>query len=190
MDADRVNPYLSIDSPSVDSYTVSETAQLLLDAAERRIRDAGYNGFSFRDLARDVGITSASVHHHFPTKAALAATVAARYGDRFIAALQARGEDEVVAACRDLFRASLAADGRMCLCGILGAEAGGLPKEVAAEARRFFTRCVDYLAQRLKPASTATAMQVIATLEGAMILARAFDDIATFDQATAMLDSA
>src|SRR3712207_8206920 len=44
------------------------TAERIMDAAERRIRAAGYGGFSFRELAAEVGVKSASVHHHFPTK--------------------------------------------------------------------------------------------------------------------------
>ena len=51
----------------------ANTVEAIMDAAERRIRELGYNGFSFRDIAADVGIKSASVHHHFPTKPALAA---------------------------------------------------------------------------------------------------------------------
>ena len=54
---------------------MSETPQRLMDLAEAHIRDAGYRGFSFRDLAAELGIKSASVHHHFPTKATLAAAV-------------------------------------------------------------------------------------------------------------------
>ena len=56
----------------------ANTVEAIMDAAERRIRELGYNGFSFRDIAADVGIKSASVHHHFPTKPALAAAVARR----------------------------------------------------------------------------------------------------------------
>lgn len=80
-----VKLYLSIDR----NETVRETAQRLMDLAEAHIRDAGYGGFSFRDLAAEIGIKSASVHHHFPTKAILAAAVARRYGDRFLAAVVA-----------------------------------------------------------------------------------------------------
>jgi TetR/AcrR family transcriptional repressor of nem operon len=61
----------------------SEKASEIMDAAERRIRTSGYNGFSFRQIAADVGVKSSSVHHHFPTKPALAAAVARRYTDRF-----------------------------------------------------------------------------------------------------------
>ena len=46
---------------------------------------AGYGGFSFRDLAAEISIKSASVHHHFPTKATMTAAVARRYGDRLLA---------------------------------------------------------------------------------------------------------
>jgi TetR/AcrR family transcriptional repressor of nem operon len=52
---------------------MNETAERLMDLAEARIRQAGYRGFSFRDLAAEIGIKSASVHHHFPTKAGMAA---------------------------------------------------------------------------------------------------------------------
>ena len=54
---------------------MNETAERLMDLAEARIREAGYRGFSFRDLAAEIGIKSASVHHHFPTKAGMAGCV-------------------------------------------------------------------------------------------------------------------
>jgi AcrR family transcriptional regulator len=78
-----VKVYLSVESRS----TVSETAKRLMDLAEAHIRDAGYGGSRFRDLAAEIGIKTASVHHHFPTKATMAAAVARRYGDRFLAAV-------------------------------------------------------------------------------------------------------
>ena len=76
----------------------------------------------------------------------------------------------------------------MCLCGVLGAEAGGLPVEVAEEIRAFFRLCVQDLAERIGgDGAEARAFHVMATLEGGMILARAYGDIAAFDQATASL---
>jgi TetR/AcrR family transcriptional repressor of nem operon len=66
---------------------VCESAERLMDLAEAHIRNAGYGGFSFRDLAAEIGIESASVHHHFPTKATMVAAVARGYGDRFLAAV-------------------------------------------------------------------------------------------------------
>jgi TetR/AcrR family transcriptional regulator, transcriptional repressor for nem operon len=108
---------------------VNETAQRLMDLAEAHIRHAGYRGFSFRDLAAELGIKSASVHHHFPTKASLAAAVVRRYGDRFLATVASPPNetgDDAISAYRSGFRKALERDGRMCLCGVLGAEAGVL----------------------------------------------------------------
>ncbi len=54
---------------------MTEPADRLLDLAEARMRDVGYRGSSFRELAAEIGIKSASVHHHFPTKAGMTAAV-------------------------------------------------------------------------------------------------------------------
>jgi TetR/AcrR family transcriptional repressor of nem operon len=163
-----------------------------LDAAERRIRVAGYNGFSFRDLAADVGIKSASIHYHFPTKAALAAAVARRYGERFMEAIEAEQATGVACkqAWRAVFRRSLREDGCMCLCGVLGAEADALPSEVATEVRSFFKLGMESLTRAIGKSGQMTpeeAAHMLATLEGAMLLALTLGDVAFFDKATASL---
>lgn len=177
--------------PEARWTTLSAKAIDILDAAEQRLRSAGYNGFSFRDLAADVGIKSASVHHHFPTKEALVAQLSERYADRFIEALATAPSGLArIAAYRDAFRQALGEDCGFCLCGMLGAESGSLPDPVRQSSRATFERMIDDLAQGLGgavPAPRETALAVIAQLEGAMILARAFDDPAMFDRAAANL---
>jgi TetR/AcrR family transcriptional repressor of nem operon len=167
---------------------VNETAERLMDLAESHMRNAGYGGFSFRDLAAEIGIKSASVHHHFPTKATMAAAVARRYADRFFATVARSSDVTADAAYRSAFKAALDRDGMMCLFGVLGAEAGGLSPEVANEILTFFRRCIEDLSQRIGgPDAEARAFQVIATLEGGMMLARAYQDTSAFDQAAAGL---
>jgi TetR/AcrR family transcriptional repressor of nem operon len=160
-----------------------------MDLAEERMREAGYHGFSFRELAAKIGIKSASVHHHFPTKADMAAAVARRYLERFLENVAPKpgetGED-VIAVYRSAFRRSIEQDGGMCLSGMLGAESGGLPAEVAEEIENFFRRAVEDLAQRLG-GSEDRAFAVLATLEGALIIARAYGEVAAFDHAAASL---
>ena len=51
------------------------------------MRRHGYSAFSYADLAVAVGIRKASIHHHFPTKADLAAALVAAYDIRYDAAL-------------------------------------------------------------------------------------------------------
>ena len=174
----------------------TDRRQGILDAAEGRIRATGYNGFSFRDIAGDVGIRSASVHHHFPTKGDLAAAVARRYTDRFLDAVGDAKGPTMVQTFRKVFRGALDDDGRMCLCGMLATEAGLLPPEVAAETRRFFTLALARLTAALaaaspgEPGSEDRAFQVLATLEGAMTVARALGDPNAFDRATGGLPTA
>jgi TetR/AcrR family transcriptional repressor of nem operon len=176
--------YRQIDNEIEGLVAVSNKVEELLDAAEQRIRQAGYNGFSFRDLAADTGIKSASVHHHFPTKAALAAAVARRYTDHFFAVVKA-DKGGLVAGWRTAFLKALKEDNRLCLCGMLGAESTALPPEVAAEAKRFFQLGLEHLAAIHKgPGAHAVALQTFAILEGAMLIARTLGDPKVFDQAT------
>ena len=51
---------------------MSDIKTAIMDAAERRMQLGGFGGFSFREIAADVGIKSSSVHYHFPTKEDLA----------------------------------------------------------------------------------------------------------------------
>ena len=173
-------------------------AEEILDAAERMARSGGYNGFSFREIAKAVGIKAASVHYHFPGKDDLGAAIAKRYTDRFLEGLgdpadPGLGPGDLLARYVSAYRASLVEDRLMCLCGMLGAEIAQLPDKVARETRVFFERNLDWLVRVLArggkdaAAARAEAMRVIATLEGAMILARTLDDPAAFDAAVADL---
>jgi TetR/AcrR family transcriptional repressor of nem operon len=66
--------------------------------------------------------------------------------------------------------------------------AGGLSPEIASEVLFFFRRCVEDLSQRIGgPDAETRAFQIIATLEGGMMLARAYQDTDAFDQAVAGL---
>jgi len=171
-----------------------DTAERVLDAAEQRFRRYGFHGTSFRELAADVGIKSASVHYHFPTKADLGRAVAARYTERFVAALgdpadpTSDGETKVRALVT-IFRRAAAGDQGMCLCGLLGTEADGLPREVAASVADFFRALIDWLAMALggDAPARARAIHVAALLEGALLVAHVLRDVAVFDAAVAPL---
>lgn len=166
---------------------MSETVDAIMDATERRIRRAGYSGFSFREIAADVGVKSASVYYHFPTKSALAAAVARRYNERVLDAANAAvcAGQSVVQAWRAVFRSALQDGANMCLCGTLGATAADLTPDVVHEVRQFFDASVASLMAGGLTREAAT--QVLATLEGAILMASVQGDPAIFDRATAHL---
>jgi AcrR family transcriptional regulator len=65
--------------------TAEEARRVILDAAERRIFDAGPGGLRLQEVASDVGISHPAVLHHFESREALVAAVVRRA----LAALQA-----------------------------------------------------------------------------------------------------
>lgn len=163
-------------------------ADAILDIGERYLRTVGYNGFSFREVAAEVGIKSASVHYHFATKEDLAAAVARRYSERFHAALGPPAATRI-AVFVDLFRGALNIDGRMCLFCVLGAEFATLPPGVQVVVKAFFDGATEWIASALAEAEDTSAEHqfdraqvIVATLEGAMIVARCTGDIARFDR--------
>lgn len=174
--------------------TYSETASRILDSAEKMARQGGYNSFSFREIAADIGIKSASVHYHFANKETLGAALTDRYTNRFLGTLgdpTAETPDELLRRYAAGYRQGLLEDGQMCLCGMFGAEISDLPDAVARQTRAFFDKNIHWLAQvfqakGLKPADAETeAACMIAALEGAMILSRSLQDDALFDRITA-----
>ncbi|MGA7809225.1 TetR/AcrR family transcriptional regulator [Bradyrhizobium sp.] len=166
---------------------MSDTVEAILDVTERRIREAGYHGFSFRTVAAEVGVKGASVHYHFSSKDALAAAVTRRYNERIAKAVdeQIKSGTDVVQAWRNVFREALTDGTRMCLCGALGVTLSDLSPEVVAEVKRFFDLAINSLvAGGLK---RTRAVAVLATLEGAILVASVRGDVSTFDEATAAL---
>src|ERR1700747_74229 len=103
----------------------------ILSSAEARIRRAGFHGFSFRDLAADVGVKSASVHYHFPTKAELGVSLMKNYHEQMLAAFGDAEDDRTLAdklgAVSDAYRRRPSHKAGMCLCGIFAAHNAWLP---------------------------------------------------------------
>jgi TetR/AcrR family transcriptional regulator, transcriptional repressor for nem operon len=171
----------------------------ILDAAEAMIRNAGFNAFSTRDVASAVGIKSASVHYYFPTKADMGVAVTERYTTRFLEHLGdpgrfKNGAREVVALYVNSFRETLARDGKLCLCAVLGAEIGGLPLELGSHTRIFFDRNLAWLRKALVGSSSmsaaeanAFAVHILAALEGGMILSKSLGKEKLFESVAAML---
>ena len=57
----------------------SRTSERILDIAERLVQTRGFNNFSYADIASELGITTASLHYHFPGKAELGQALITRY---------------------------------------------------------------------------------------------------------------
>jgi TetR/AcrR family transcriptional regulator, transcriptional repressor for nem operon len=171
-----------------------DTRETILAAARAAATAHGYGGLSFRELAREVGIKSASIHYHFPTKGDLAVALARQYTDVARGDLQAildAGIDPPACFKRyvALFRKALENGNRMCLCGILAAGYDDIPKEVRAEVVAFADLNVEWITKvlrRVKGSKAQTkeqwAQAIYAAIGGAQLAARSRGDIATYDR--------
>ncbi|NIL44116.1 TetR/AcrR family transcriptional regulator [Salinispora arenicola] len=163
---------------------MTTTADRILDSAQALAQVRGYNGFSYADISAELSITKPSIHHHFPTKAALAEALIARYREQFAAARQqvdsdAMGARERLLGYAGLYAKVFADGGRLCLCGVFAADAESLPAPARQATAEFFADqqrwVAGVLAEAGLPASRtgAAAQAYLAALEGALLLARA-----------------
>jgi TetR/AcrR family transcriptional regulator, transcriptional repressor for nem operon len=178
------------------------TAGRILDVAERLVQIRGFNGFSYADIAAELHITKAALHYHFAGKADLGAALIARYADRFTRALgqvDARGDgtSAKLAGYADLYLQVLRAR-KMCLCGMLAAEYQTLPPPMQDAVIGFFDHNETWLEGVLEQgrqdgslqfagSARDTARMIVGGLEGAMLVARPYGDIARFQAAAANL---
>ena len=163
---------------------MASTAERILDSAQALTQTRGFNGFSYADISRELAITKPSIHHHFPTKAGLAVAMITRYGERFAAARREHEDVATSPGARLLGYAGLYAEvfadgGRMCLCGVLAADAASLPVEVRRATSAFFTDqqhwvSTTFVQAGLRPDEAGRAATAfLAALEGALLLSRA-----------------
>lgn len=180
------------------SAAPSETLSQILDVAERLAQTRGFNGFSYADIAAELGVTKASLHYHFPSKADLGRSLIDRYSIGFADALT-RIEQSGRPAYAQLQRyvqiyGDVLKAGRICLCGMLAAEYTTLPAGMQEAIRAFFDFNERWLARVLDAgrtdgsvtfdgAAADAARAITSALEGAMLLARPYGGAARFDSA-------
>ena len=179
-----------------------DTATRILDVAERLAQVRGFNGFSYADIAAELGITKAALHYHFASKADLGEALIDRYAARFSDALAAIDAAASAPPAKLRGYAELYADvlrnQRMCLCGMLAAEYPTLPGAMRASVVSFFDDNETWLQQVLEEgrgdgslqfsgSTRDVARMIISCLEGAMLVTRPYSDIPRFQHAAASL---
>jgi TetR/AcrR family transcriptional repressor of nem operon len=175
-----------------------DTATRILDIGERLVQVRGFNGFSYADVASELEMTTAALHYHFPGKAELGRALIERYTQRFLDALaeiDARipAPPDKLDAYADLY-ADVLRNQRMCLCGMLAAEYQTLPDPMREAVIAFIDANEAWVEQVLSdgrrdgsitlagPASDAARL-IVSGLEGAMLVARPYGELARFSTA-------
>jgi TetR/AcrR family transcriptional regulator, transcriptional repressor for nem operon len=180
----------------------ADTAARILDVAERLVQTRGFKGFSYADIAAELGITKASLHYHFAGKAELGEALIERYAARFAYALEAIDGDEGDARAKlDAYAriyADVLRDRRMCLCGMLAADYDTLPEPMRDAVLRFFDDNEAWLtgvfeqgqaegSLRLDGSAGEAAQALLGGLEGALLVARPYGEVARYEAAATRL---
>lgn len=174
----------------------------IIASAQRLVQQRGFNGFSYADIADEVGIRKASLHHYFPTKSNLGLVLIDQYTALLDSELvhiiaSSMKANAKLGAYVELYRGSLLAN-RMCLGGMLASEALTLDPAMLPGIKRFFDRNTEWLTEILAVgksqqiftfSGTAAdhARMIVSALQGALLIARATGDHAAFDQTASLL---
>lgn len=172
------------------------TRDRLLNEANLLMRMRGYSAFSYADLSKKIGITKASIHHHFPTKDMLGEEVVIRALEEMNALFsriesQSTSVRDRLTAYMDIFaegyRTSL-----LPLCCALSADLANLPDNVKLQATTYFDSQISWLTRILAAGQAAgevsaavrpekTALIILNICEGASVVARATHKASLFE---------
>lgn len=160
----------------------------ILELADQLVKSVGYDGFSYADLSAKLGITKASVHHHFPHKEDLGVAlcgVYAEYLDKKFAALEAQPGD-AWSKLESYFTggAALVEDhGKTCPVSALQAQVNTLPPAVKDRLRALDDQELGFVARvlehgrargelRFQGEAAAQAALLLSSYKGALSFAR------------------
>ncbi len=175
--------------------TTTDTRKAILKRAERYLQDAGFASFSFRDLAADLGIKSASVHYHFCSKEELGVALLQRYQEQFTQWTESRkinGSPKSDLLQWFEYEQHLCRAGDICPGGAFGAEFAVLPESVRGELEKLHDIQRQWMRATLQTGRERgeiraegkvedQAEMVLAALQGGLKIARASRDPKAFD---------
>ncbi|GLQ35157.1 TetR family transcriptional regulator [Amylibacter marinus] len=178
---------------------VTDTKTNLLNSAEHAARTRGFDGFSYADLAAEVKITKASIHHHFANKATLAVALMQRYHtDLKAACAEIDLEHATGAACLSAlisrYHGALEGGQSLCLCVSFSTSIESLSAQTIAEMNSFRSMMIEWISQKFRQGKEdgsiqhvldpeAEAAALLPLLEGAQLAARVAQDTQRFEAA-------
>jgi len=153
---------------------MSDVAAAIMDAPSGDA-EGGFSGFSFREIAADVGVKISSVHYHSRPRRISRLPSSALY--RTDGGFDRTGAPEGAKPVKvwvKAFRGPCTQRIRMCPCAVLGASTMDLPLEVSAEVKKFFKMCHEKLVQ--EGLSSDQASQLLARSRAHWVVANAVND--------------
>jgi len=156
------------------------THEKIVVAAARAIRRSGYGGTGVADIMKDVGLTHGGFYAHFASREAMLAEAADQAGAESVATLtRVAAAVPPTEALRSLIEAYLSKEHvedaeTGCPVAALGSEMPRQAPKVRRAATRRIKEVIDLVTQY--SLNRDEALTTVATMVGALVLARAVDD--------------
>lgn len=170
----------------VSKAQAAENREGILDAAARLYRERGLTGVGVADITRDAGLTHGGLYRHFESKDALVREACARAFDWSIAPLDGHTPNASVADRIQSYLSPQHRDtpGSGCPAAALAVDAARAGPELSQVFAEGIERNIQRFTQLLgdsaahpahapQAANRARAMEVLATMVGGLVLARA-----------------
>ena len=162
------------------------THDRIVDAAARAIRRSGYNGTGVADIMKDAGLTHGGFYAHFPSREAMLAEAADRAGSESVAMMERIAaklpQQQALPAMLQAYLSKEHLEGIETGCAVaaLGSEMPRQTPEVRRAATRRIKEMIDLVARHSadwgQPSAHERALVTVATMVGALMLARAVDE--------------
>ena len=162
------------------------THDRIVDAAARAIRRSGYNGTGVADIMKAAGLTHGGFYAHFASREAMLAEAADRAGSEAIVLMEQVAASvppqQTLQAMMQAYlsEAHLNSIETGCATAALGSEMPRQAPEVRRAATRRIKEMIDLVARQSpdwgQPGGHERALFAVATMVGALILARAVDE--------------
>src|SRR5947208_12454224 len=161
------------------------THERIVEAAARAIRRSGYDGTGVADIMKDAGLTHGGFYAHFPSREAMLAEAADRAGSESVAMMEriaATSPQRALQAMMQAYLSKAHVEGveTGCATAALGSEMPRQAPEVRHAATRRIKEMIDLVARQSpdwgQPGAHERALVTVATMVGALVLARAVDD--------------
>ena len=185
---------------NTNTAAASGTRGQILRVARNLIQTRSYLGFSFQDIADEIGIRKPSLYHHFPSKEALGVEVlqqAARSFNSWAATTPAAPRRKL-AAYFNMYRKGLHAGRGVCPAGALACGWDCIDTELRSAVRTLRDAQISWLTDVLaaiglcnrRQSTVDAAAFVFAACQGALLSARMTGAVEDFDTAVAQVRSA
>ena len=127
------------------------TRETIIDVADELIRGNGFNAFSFKDIADKIGIKTASIHYHFPTKSDLGVATIKEHIELFEQLKEKLADKSPMLKLKGFLSiySQVKSENKVCLVGSLATDLNTVDDNIKNELKIFAERVLHWITEIL-----------------------------------------